>query len=84
MRTIDRLVCEAIGNIRNDYQFDKSNDEYLGFINIDPKDSGENTFAYTTLAENYKLYESVLNASGLYFSEIPDANEMIIVNSKPN
>ena len=78
MNSIDRLVCECIGIIRNDYQFDRSSEDYLGFINIEPIDSGEYTLGYLALAENYKYYESILNASGLYFESIPNKYEMII------
>ena len=78
MNSIDRLVCECIGIIRNDFQFDRSDEGYLGFINIEPINSGEYTLGYTTLAEHYKYYESILNASGLYFESIPNKNEMII------
>ena len=80
MDLIDRLVCECIGIIRNDYQFDKSNEEYCGFINIEPCNSGEYTLGYMTLAKNYKKYESILNASGLYFEGIPNEDEIIINN----
>jgi hypothetical protein len=82
MDLVDRLVCECIGIIRNDFQFDRSDDGYLGFINIDPCNSGEYTLGFITLAENYKKYESILNASGLYFGSIPDKDEMIIINKK--
>jgi ABC-type molybdate transport system substrate-binding protein len=82
MDLVDRLVCECIGIIRNDFQFDKSNDRYLGFINIEPCNSGEYTLGFMTLAEYYKKYESILNASGLYFEGIPNKDEMIITNKK--
>jgi hypothetical protein len=82
MDLVDRLVCECIGIIRNDFQFDRSDDGYLGFINIDPRNSGEYTLGFMTLAENYKKYESILNASGLYFDSIPDGDEMIITNKR--
>jgi hypothetical protein len=78
MKSIDKIVCECIGIIRNDYQFDRSHSEYCGFINIEPINSGEYTLGYTTLAENYMEYESILNASGLYFESVPDKYEMII------
>jgi hypothetical protein len=80
MNAIDKLVCECIGIIRNDYQFDKSSPNYLGFINIEPCNSGDYTLGFMTLAENYKKYESILNASGLFFEGIPDSEEMIITN----
>lgn len=82
MNKIDKIVCECIGIIRNDYQFDRSDDGYLGFINIEPINSGEYTLGYLTLAEHYKEYESILNASGLYFEGVPNRNEMIINNFK--
>jgi hypothetical protein len=82
MELIDRMVCECIGIIRNDFQFDRSSDGYLGFINIDPKNSGSYSLGFTTLAENYKKYETILNASGLFFESIPNCDEMIITNLK--
>jgi hypothetical protein len=78
MNSIDRIVCECIGIIRNDYQFDRGHCDYCGFINIEPISSGEYTIGYTTLANNYKEYESILNASGLYFEGVPNEYEMII------
>lgn len=82
MELIDKTVCECIGIIRNDFQFDRSDDGYLGFINIDPKNSGLYSLGFTTLAENYKKYETILNASGLFFEGIPNCDEMIITNLK--
>ena len=82
MNKIDRIVCECIGIIRNDFQFDRSNEGYLGFINIEPINSGEYTLGFLTLAKHYKEYESILNASGLYFEGIPNKDEMIIYNYK--
>lgn len=78
MKKTDRIVCECIGIIRNDFQFDRSDDGYLGFINIEPCNSSEYTYGFTMLARNYEKYESILNASGLYFEGIPNDEEMII------
>ena len=83
MNTIDRLVCECIGIIRNDYQFDKSSPNYLGFINIEPCNSGDYTLGFMTLAKNYQKYESILNFSGLFFESTPNGDEMIISDKKP-
>ena len=82
MNKIDRIVCECIGIIRNDFQFNPISGGYLGFINIEPINSGEYTLGFLTLAEHYKEYESILNASGLYFEGVPNKDEMIINNYK--
>jgi hypothetical protein len=78
MELKERLACESIGIIRNDYQFDRSNAGYLGFLNTDSSDSNEYTDGFTELALNYEKYESILNASGLSFDGIPNSEEMII------
>ena len=83
-RLLSREVVRYLGMIINDYQFDKNDDNYLGFINIDPSDSGEHTFVSLELAKNYKDYEFILESVGMRFVGIPNINEMIIteINNK--
>jgi hypothetical protein len=78
MELLSREVVMYLGVIINDYQFDKNSDDYLGFINIDPSNSGEYTFVALELAKNYKHYELILESVGMKFASIPNVYEMII------
>jgi hypothetical protein len=78
-RLLSREVLKYIGVVVNDYQFDKNNEGYLGFINIEPIDSGENTFASLELVKNYKDYEPLLQSLGMEFESVPTKDEMIII-----
>ena len=77
-KLLSREVVKYIGVIINDYQFDKNDENYLGFINIDPRNSGEYTFASLELVKNYKDYEPLLESVGMRFESIPNKDEMVI------
>jgi hypothetical protein len=77
-KLLSREVVKYIGVIINDFQFDRNDENYLGFINIDPRDSGEYTFASLELVKNYKDYEPLLKSVGMEFNDVPNVGEMII------
>ena len=77
-KLLSREVVKYIGVIINDFQFDRNDENYLGFINIDPSDSGEYTFASLELVKNYKDYEPLLKSVGMEFNDVPNVGEMII------
>ena len=77
-KLLSREVVKYIGVIINDYQFDKNNEYYYGFINIDPSDSGEYTSASLELVKNYKDYEPLLRSVGMMFESVPNKDEMVI------
>ena len=66
--------------ISKDYQFDKNNENYLGFINIDPQDATElgtdHSDAAIQIAMNPGQFEAIFNEYGL---SIQSANESELI-----
>jgi hypothetical protein len=77
-KLLNKQVVLYLGRIINDYQFDRNNEDYLGFINLDPSNSGSDTPYALELVKNYKDYELILEAVGMEFDGIPNNEEMII------
>jgi hypothetical protein len=77
-KLLNKQVVLYLGRIINDYQFDRNNEDYLGFINLDPLNSGSDTPYALELVKNYKDYELILEAVGMEFDSIPNDEEMII------
>ncbi len=71
-------VKNYIEIIAKDFQLNDTHSGFLGFINIDPSDSGEYTEVSTELAKNWRKYETLLEEYGLYFESEPWGDEMII------
>ncbi len=77
-KLLNKQVVLYLGRIINDYQFDRNNENYLGFINLDPLNSGSDTPYALELVNNYKDYELILKAVGMEFNNVPNNEEMII------
>lgn len=77
-KLLNKQVVLYLGRIINDYQFDRNNENYLGFINLDPLNSGSDTPYALELVKNYKDYELILEAVGMEFEDVPNDEEMII------
>ena len=71
--------------ISKDYQFDKNNENYLGFINIDPQDATElgtdHSDAAIQIAMNPGQFEAIFNEYGL---SIHSANESELIIEELN
>ena len=85
METTKITTREYIEMISKDYQFDKNNEGYLGFINIDPHDAielGENrSLAATEIAMNPNKFEAIFNEYGL---SIQSAHERELIIQELN
>ena len=77
-KLLNKQVVLYLSKVINDYQFDQNNENYLGFINLDPLNSGGDTPYALELVKNYKDYELILKAVGMEFYGIPNNDEMII------
>jgi hypothetical protein len=77
-KLLNKQVVRYIGKVINDYQFNKNDENYLGFINLDPLNSGDDTPYALELVENYKDYELILESVGMEFNNVPNNEEMII------
>ena len=77
-KLLNKQVVLYLCRIINDYQFDRNNEGYLGFINLDPLNSGSDTPYALELVKNYKDYELILEAVGMEFNNVPNNEEMII------
>jgi hypothetical protein len=77
-KLLNKQVVLYLGRIINDYQFDRNSEDYLGFINLDPLNSGTDTPYALELVKNYKDYELILEAVGMEFESVPNDEEMII------
>jgi hypothetical protein len=77
-KLLNKQVVLYLGRIINDYQFDRNSEYYLGFINLDPLNSGTDTPYALELVKNYKDYELILDAVGMEFESVPNDEEMII------
>ena len=75
---LNPYVIKYIIEIANDYQFNRADDRYLGFININPRDSGNNTLFAMELVRRHRDYENILNSLGLEFESGPWEEEMVI------
>jgi hypothetical protein len=77
-KLLNKQVVRYISKVINDYQFNKNDENYLGFINIDPSNSGDDTPYALELVKNYKDYELILESVGMEFNNVPNNEEMII------
>lgn len=77
-KLLNKQVVLYLGRIINDYQFDQNNENYLGFINLDPLNSGSDTPYALELVKNYEDYKPLLTLVGMEFEGIPNDDEMII------
>lgn len=77
-KLLNKQVVLYLGRIINDYQFDRNNENYLGFINLDPLNSGSDTPYALELVKNYKDYKELLGMVGMEFGDVPNDEEMII------
>lgn len=77
-KLLNKQVVLYLSRIINDYQFDQNNENYLGFINLDPLNSGSDTPYALELVKNYKDYKLILEAVGMEIEGVPNNDEMII------
>lgn len=77
-KLLNKQVVLYIGKIINDYQFDQNDENYYGFINLDPSNSGDDTPYAIELVKNYKDYKLILEAVGMEIEGVPNNDEMII------
>lgn len=74
-RVADLLAKTAtrINQIMTDYQFDPEDEDYCGFLNIDPRDNWEDQM----IVSNKEIFESIFNLAGFTIQSAHDT-EMII------
>jgi len=73
-------VAKYIKMISEDYQFDKKHEEYCGFLNVDPEESGEWSDIATQISVNQKQYEKVCNEFGISIESGAWEREMVFTN----
>ena len=64
--------------ISRDFQFDKTSEDYCGFINVNPEDSGKWSEIATHIAKNPKMYQPVFKKFGLKIEKGSYSEEMVI------
>ena len=72
-------IDQYLEMISKDYQFDKKSDDYTGFLNTNPEDSGKFSSIAIELAENPKKYASALKKYGLSIKGATSKEEMVFV-----
>lgn len=68
--------------ISRDFQLDKLSEDHLGFIKINPEDSGKWTDIATHIAKNPNLYQTIFEDFGLEIENGSNAEEMVITELK--
>lgn len=79
-KATDYTVSKYIEMISKDYQLNKKDERYSGFLNVTPNDSGPWTEAATKLAQYPSVYQAVLSKFELALEPNPNEWEMIFVN----
>lgn len=73
-------VSKYIEMISKDYQLNKKDERYCGFLNVQPNDAGPWTEAATKLALYPSVYQHVLSKFELAIEPNPNEWELIFVN----
>lgn len=73
-------VAKYLKMISEDYQLNKKHEEYCGFLNVDPEDSGEWSDIATQISVNQKQYETMCNTYGLSIEKGAWEREMIFID----
>lgn len=72
-------VEKYLNMISEDYQLNKNHQDYCGFLNVDPSDSGEFTEIAIDIARNPRKYSATLNQAKLEIESGSFEEEMIFV-----
>jgi hypothetical protein len=71
--------------IANDYQFDKSSEDYCGFLNTCPEEEWSPEAAHALkflIHEEYELFRALLDRHGLDVEDGPQMQEVIFIKKK--
>jgi hypothetical protein len=69
-------VEKYLANIASDYQFDKTSNDYTGFLNVEPNEQGK---AAIEFINNVNKYKSLMKKFGLSLSPGYDGDEAVFV-----
>ena len=75
----EATIDQYLEMISKDYQFDKKSDDYTGFLNTNPEDSGKFSDVAVALAENPKKYAAQLKKYGLSIKGAASKEELVFV-----